>query len=183
MPRYYAICVLVASNQLRSPLVVNVWQMCEEGRHWEGGREDKWRRKGSWCCRDPNRAFNPVQKVKWYGKTETLPSYLRHDICAEIRDWRDEVHRFTTIGYSSQLLFPFCKSSTVQPFQTISSILGAELTFALPLHFTLIPSPSPHLITFFAKINGGNIEEGGLLSSHEKAKLFLTTSKSASSKN
>lgn len=37
MPRYYAICVLVASNQLRSPLVVNVWQMCEEGRHWEGG--------------------------------------------------------------------------------------------------------------------------------------------------
>lgn len=78
-------------------------------------------------------------------------SPLRHDICAEIRDWRDEVHRFTTIGYSSQLLFPFCKSSTVQPFQTISSILGAELTFALPLHFTLIPFPSPHLITLFRK--------------------------------
>lgn len=126
-------------------------------------------------------SFQLCSKGKMVWKDGDSP--LRHDICAEIRDWRDEVHRFTTIGYSFQLLFPFCKSSTVQPFQTISSILGAELTFALPLHFTLIPSPSPHLITFFAKINGGNIEEGGLLSSHEKAKLFLTTSKSASSKN
>lgn len=173
MPRYYAICVLVASNQLRSPLVVNVWQMCEEGRHWEGGREDKWRRKGSWCCRDPNRAFNPVQKVKWYGKTETLPSYLRHDICAEIRDWRDEVHRFTTIGYSSQLLFPFCKSSTVQPFQTISSILGTELTFALPLHFTLIPSPSPHLITLFRKNKWREYRGGRIIIIPRESKIIF----------
>lgn len=36
MPHYYAICVLVASNLLRSLLVVNVWQMCEEGRRSEG---------------------------------------------------------------------------------------------------------------------------------------------------
>lgn len=173
MPRYYAICVLVASNQLRSPLVVNVWQICEEGRHWEGGREDKWRWKGSWCCRDPNRAFSPVQKVKWYGKMETLPSYLRHDICAEIRDWRDEVHRFTTIGYSSQLLFPFCKSSTVQPFQTISSILGAELTFALPLHFTLIPSPSPHLITLFRKNKWREYRGGRIIIIPRESKIIF----------
>lgn len=94
-------------------------------------------------------SFQLCSKGKMVWKDGDSP--LRHDICAEIRDWRDEVHRFTTIGYSSQLLFPFCKSSTVQPFQTISSILGAELTFALPLHFTLIPSPSPHLITLFRK--------------------------------
>lgn len=138
-----------------------------------GGREDKWRWKGSWCCRDPNRAFNPVQKVKWYGKTETLPSYLRHDICAEIRDWRDEVHRFTTIGYSSQLLFPFCKSSTVQPFQTISSILGAELTFALPLHFTLIPSPSPHLITLFRKNKWREYRGGRIIIIPRESKIIF----------
>lgn len=94
-------------------------------------------------------SFQLCSKGKMVWKDGDSP--LRHDICAEIRDWRDEVHRFTTIGYSSQLLFPFCKSSTVQPFQTISSILGAKLTFALPLHFTLIPSPSPHLITLFRK--------------------------------
>lgn len=116
-------------------------------------------------------SFQPCSKGKMVWKDGDSP--LRHDICAEIRDWRDEVHRFTTIGYSSQLLFPFCKSSTVQPFQTISSILGAELTFALPLHFTLIPSPSPHLITLFRKNKWREYRGGRIIIIPRESKIIF----------
>lgn len=116
-------------------------------------------------------SFQPCSKGKMVWKDGDSP--LRHDICAEIRDWRDEVHRFTTIGYSSQLLFPFCKSSTAQPFQTISSILGAELTFALPLHFTLIPSPSPHLITLFRKNKWREYRGGRIIIIPRESKIIF----------
>lgn len=116
-------------------------------------------------------SFQLCSKGKMVWKDGDSP--LRHDICAEIRDWRDEVHRFTTIGYSSQLLFPFCKSSTVQPFQTISSILGAELTFALPLHFTLIPSPSPHLITLFRKNKWREYRGGRIIIIPRESKIIF----------
>lgn len=116
-------------------------------------------------------SFQPCSKGKMVWKDGDSP--LRHDICAEIRDWQDEVHRFTTIGYSSQLLFPFCKSSTVQPFQTISSILGAELTFALPLHFTLIPSPSPHLITLFRKNKWREYRGGRIIIIPRESKIIF----------
>lgn len=116
-------------------------------------------------------SFQPCSKGKMVWKDGDSP--LRHDICAEIRDWRDEVHRFTIIGYSSQLLFPFCKSSTVQPFQTISSILGAELTFALPLHFTLIPSPSPHLITLFRKNKWREYRGGRIIIIPRESKIIF----------
>lgn len=116
-------------------------------------------------------SFQLCSKGKMVWKDGDSP--LRHDICAEIRDWRDEVHRFTTIGYSFQLLFPFCKSSTVQPFQTISSILGAELTFALPLHFTLIPSPSPHLITLFRKNKWREYRGGRIIIIPRESKIIF----------
>lgn len=116
-------------------------------------------------------SFQLCSKGKMVWKDGDSP--LRHDICAEIRDWRDEVHRFTTIGYSSQLLFPFCKSSTVQSFQTISSILGAELTFALPLHFTLIPSPSPHLITLFRKNKWREYRGGRIIIIPRESKIIF----------
>lgn len=104
MPRYYAICVLVASNLLRSPLVVNVWQMCEEGRRREEGKinEDE---------KDPgvvairtwlSTLFKRKVEDKMVWKDEdTSPSPHFHDICAEIRDWRDEIYRFTIMRYSS----------------------------------------------------------------------------------
>lgn len=152
MPRYYAICVLVASNLLRSLLVVNVWQMCEEGRRseglpTEGGREDKWRWKGSGVVAIRSELSTLFKeetwKVKWYGKMES-PSFDT-DICAKIRDWRDEVYHY--LLYSSPTSLSFLETSKGPPFETISSIL-AELTFALPLHF----APSPIcLITLFPR--------------------------------
>lgn len=99
--------------------------MCEEGRRREEGKinEDE---------KDPGVVairtwLSTLFKRKVEGKMvwkdeDTPPSPHFHDICAEIRDWRDEIYHYE-IQFSSLL-------GTVLPFETISSILETELTFA-----------------------------------------------------